>query len=77
LPNGRVFPYSLTIKEYIPILDPKSFHAVALSYPEADLFVVSHDIDKSFIRKTGKLNIRFVGLPEIIRRLQAESGLAL
>jgi uncharacterized protein len=58
-------------------LDPKSLHTFALLYPEADLYVVSHDIDKTFVRKTDKLNIRFVGLPEIIRRLQAESRLAL
>ena len=40
-------------------------------YPDGDNFVVADDVDASYVRDYGAVPVRFVNLPELIRRVKA------
>ncbi|MCY4489381.1 MAG: DUF4143 domain-containing protein [Deltaproteobacteria bacterium] len=49
--------------------DPRNLRAFRKAYPEGENFVVTPDTDRSYTRRDGDLQFRFVGLGELVRRL--------
>lgn len=51
--------------------DARSLKAFRSRYPDGDNFVVADDVDASYVRDYGWVTVRFVSLPELIRRVAA------
>lgn len=49
--------------------DPQSLKAFRRIYPEGSNFVVCRDVDRSYKRNVGDLDVEFVGLDELIAKL--------
>jgi len=51
--------------------DPVNFLSFTPLYPRADLVVVAADVERPFTHQAGGLKIHFVGLEDLVRRLEA------
>lgn len=49
--------------------DARNLKAFRSRYPDGDNFVVADDVDASYVRDYGAVTVRFVSLPELIRRV--------
>lgn len=49
--------------------DARNLKAFRSRYPDGDNFVVADDVDASYARDYGAVTVRFVSLPELIRRV--------
>ena len=50
--------------------NPANFQVFARQYPQAEFFVVAHDVERSFRRKYGDLSVQFVNGVELIEHLE-------
>lgn len=50
--------------------DPKNLVIFHKRYPKAKAFVVSHDLERSYIKTVGNLKVKFLGLPELIKEVR-------
>ena len=49
--------------------DARNLKAFRSRYPDGDNFVVADDVDASYVREYGAVTVRFVNLPELVRRV--------
>ncbi|MDE0621294.1 MAG: DUF4143 domain-containing protein [Bryobacterales bacterium] len=49
--------------------DARNLKAFRSGYPDGDNFVVAANVDVSYVRDYGAVTVRFVSLPELIRRV--------
>jgi len=49
--------------------DARNLKAFRSRYPDGDNFVVADDVDASYVRDYREVTVRFVNLPELIRRV--------
>jgi len=49
--------------------DARNLRSFRSRYPDGDNFVVADDVDASYVRDYGGVTVRFVSLPELIRRV--------
>ena len=49
--------------------DARNLKAFRSRYPDGDNFVVAHDVVDSYVRDYGAATVRFVSLPELMRRV--------
>lgn len=62
-------PITVEAKFSVEEFEPANLRAFRNRYPEGLDFVVAANVERSFVRRYGKLSVRFVGLPELVRRL--------
>ena len=62
-------PVAIECKWRADGFDPTNFRAFRKAYPAGENFVVTADTDRSYLRRDGDLQYRFVGLPDLVRRL--------
>ena len=71
--DGR--PIAIECKWAWREFEPKSFRVFAASYPKTDFYIVSHDVSRPFTRKVGDVHIEFLGLSDLIRKLESVEDL--
>ena len=49
--------------------DPANVRAFVRLYPQAPVFVVSHDVDRPFGRRYGQVSVRFIALSSLAETL--------
>ncbi len=69
LPRGRGAPTAVECKWSAGDLDPAGISAFRRRYPLGETFVVSHDVRAPFARRHGDVEVRHVGLPDLIAAL--------
>ncbi len=62
-------PVAIECKWRADGFDPRNLHTFRKAYPDGENFVVTSDTDRSYQRRDGNLQYRFVGLADLIRRL--------
>ena len=65
--RGR--PVAIECKWRADGFEPSNFRAFRRVYPAGENFVVTSDTERSYLRRDGDLQYRFVGLPDLVRRL--------
>lgn len=65
--RGR--PIAIECKWRADGFDPANFRAFRRAYPAGENFVVTSDTERSYLRRDGDMQYRFVGLPDLVRRL--------
>lgn len=69
-PRGRQ-PLAVECKWSADRFSPEGAQAYARAYPEAEIVVVSQDVERAFRRKLGGAEVTFLGLPALLERLKA------
>ena len=69
-PRGKP-PVAIECKWSADGFDPVNFLSFEPLYPLADLVVVAADVERPFTHQAGGLKIHFVGLEDLVRRLEA------
>jgi len=59
-------PLAIECKWSMGEFDPVNLQAFGKQYPNAEFYVVVHDIERSFVRHYNDLAVKFVGLPELV-----------
>ena len=49
--------------------DPRNLHSFRKAYPDGENFVVTSDTERSYPKRDGNVQYRFVGLAELVQRL--------
>lgn len=62
-------PVAIECKWRADGFDPANLQAFRKAYPTGENFVVTSDTDRSYTRRDGDLQYRFVGLSDLVRRL--------
>ena len=62
-------PVAIECKWRADGFEPSNFRAFRRVYPAGENFIVTSDTDRSYLRRDGDLQYRFVGLPDLVRRL--------
>lgn len=69
-------PIAIECKWSAADLDPSALRAFARRYPQAETIVVARDVDRSFRRRVGELDLVFSSLESFVKRLEREMGSA-
>ena len=62
-------PVAIECKWRADGFDPRNLYAFRKAYPDGENFVVASDTERSYQRRDGDLQYRFVSLPDLVRRL--------
>ena len=63
-------PTTIECKWFASEFDPKNIKAFRRAYPKGKNFVVSKDVDRSFSKAYGEVEVRFAGLTDLIKGLK-------
>ena len=50
-------------------MDPSGIKAFRIQYAKGENFVVAHDVDRTYEKSYGNLQVKFVNLKELILRM--------
>ena len=77
--RGHEIDFVLGLRKQVPMaieckwsstdFDPIAMQAFRRNYPRGDNFVVAHDVERSFTKSYGELSVKFMGLADLIAKL--------
>ena len=68
--RGRA-PIAIECKWSLNNIEPRNIHSFRRLYPDGENFIVSRGVDRSFSRTYAGIKVNFVGLNDLIKRLEA------
>ena len=68
-------PVAIECKWVADNFDPTNLSSFPTHYPKSRLFVVGHDVVRGHSRRFGSMKVDFLGLNELVRRIEARNGL--